>query len=452
MKIVLANPPVIRSKNSNPQNDFKIDRGVVEWLGRKVPGLWTLFRGSGITKGIRYGVRAGSRWPWTASVPVGAVHFPFIMAYTASYLQAHRHEISVRDAVADEIYSYDKFLEILKKENADIIILECSTPTIDIDLWFSRKVSQFTRVALAGPHLVTQAERIAVGNPHISYLLKGEYIRSSLQMVETQKPGIYDPIVVDNLDSIPFPYRDFPASVKYYDPSMQTPRPQLQLYASKGCPFKCVYCVWPRTMYMGVYCARNPKHVSEEIKLSIDAYGYKSIFFDDDTFNIGVDRICKLCDELKHIGLPWTMMGRLDTSPPELFDKMVDSGCVGMRFGVETFDPQVLKNIKKGLQTEKIVQTLEHITRKHPGLMIHLTMMKDLPGQTDQIHEKDMKILHDLGYSTSDRLRNYQLSTCAPFPGTELYNTLVQNGDILEKDNFAGYDGSLETVLSKKKR
>jgi anaerobic magnesium-protoporphyrin IX monomethyl ester cyclase len=201
---------------------------------------------------------------------------------------------------------------------------------------------------------------------------------------------------------------------------------------------------------MGGYSARRPEKVAEEIQLCVDLYGYRSIFFDDDTFNIGTERVSRLCDELRRIGLPWTMMGRLDTSPPDLFDKMVDSGCVGMRFGVETFDSQVLKNINKGLQTDKVVQMLEYITKRHPGLMIHLTMMKDLPGQTDQIHGRDMKILRDLGYSTSDLFRNYQLSACAPFPGTELYDTLIRKGDILETGNFAGYDGNLETVMSKK--
>ncbi len=65
-------------------------------------------------------------------------------------------------------------------------------------------------------------------------------------------------------------------------------------------------------------------------------------FFDDDTFNVGNERISRLCDELKAIGLPWAMMGRLDCSPLWLCkDGEFWSQAVGMRFGIETFDQQV---------------------------------------------------------------------------------------------------------------
>lgn len=194
---------------------------------------------------------------------------------------------------------------------------------------------------------------------------------------------------------------------------------------------------------------KKPKKVYEEIRECVDKYGYKSIFFDDDTFNIGTERISKLCDYLKKIGLPWTMMGRLDTSPDWLFDKMVDSGCVGMRFGVETFNVEVLNKIKKGLERKDFLGTLKRLCNKYPKLMIHLTMMKDLPGQTDEMHQEDLKILEDLGFSPSirkNKYRNYQLASCAPFPGTELYDMIKQK---ISEDlsRYDLYDGSKDTIM-----
>jgi radical SAM superfamily enzyme YgiQ (UPF0313 family) len=253
--------------------------------------------------------------------------------------------------------------------------------------------------------------------------------------------------VVDDLDALPFPFRDYPAATRYYDPTMPTPKPQLQIYASKGCPFRCTYCMWPQTMYHGKTAYRDPKRVAEEIRLCVERYGYRSIFFDDDTFNIGAERIRGLCDELKAIGLPWTMMGRLDCSPLWLYDKMVDCGCVGMRFGIETFDVNVLKNIKKGLQSEALVNVLTHISTKHPGLMIHVTMMKNLPGQTDEIHRQDMKILADLGYSTWNMQRSYQLASCAPFPGTEMYEQFAEKLNLDQLSDYTLYDGGKDTVM-----
>jgi len=128
---------------------------------------------------------------------------------------------------------------------------------------------------------------------------------------------------------------------------------------------------------------------------------------------------------------------------------MVDSGCVGMRFGIETFDAGVLKNIKKRLESEEVEEILAHITRKHPRLMIHLTMMKDLPGQTEEIHRNDMRILRDLGYSPRNIFRSYQLAACAPFPGTEMYKDLVEKAGSDTLDDFSLYDGGRDTVMKR---
>lgn len=454
MKIVFVNAPVIRSKDSSLENNFKIDGFIFKPQYRKIPAAGRLFnllnKTIGLGRGIRYGVRAGSRWPWTMDRPPGGPHYPFFMGYAAAYLRAHGHTVNIIDAVVNEQYSYKKFFDEVKQGFPEIVVVECSTPTIDIDLWVARHISRFADVALAGPHLATEAESMRKEYPYIKYWLNGEYILNSLEMVRDRQEGIYESKVVTDLDSIPFPFRDYKGGYKYYDPTMPTAKPQLQIYASKGCPFKCTFCAWPQTMYKGIVALRKPENVAQEIRNAIDLYGYKSIFFDDDTFNLGTKRISELCDHLKEIGLPWTMMGRLDASPDSLYDKMVDSGCVGMRFGIETFNLEVLERVKKGLERTDFRKTLAYISRKYPRLMIHLTMMKDLPGQTEEIHWNDMKILKDLGYVpnlSSNIYRNFQLSRCAPFPGTEMYNELIEKFGEEKLKDYKLYDGGQKTVM-----
>ncbi|MEF3279765.1 MAG: B12-binding domain-containing radical SAM protein [Elusimicrobiota bacterium] len=454
MKVLFINPPVIRDDNSSPENDFKIKGFVFKSFYRKIPGVYRLFKFLnkyyGLGKGVRYGVRAGSRWPWTMEIPPGALHYPFIMAYAASYLRSKGFEVNILDAVAEEEYDYDKFLDKIKKEAPDIVIAECSTPTIDIDVWFAKKVAKFFKVALAGSHLNEETiKEIQHNAPEIKYFLCGEYILNTYELVKSRKEGVYPSKVVEDLDSIPFPFRDYKSATKYYDPTMPTKRPQLQIYSSKGCPFRCVFCMWPQIMYHGVVSLRRPQKVYEEINECIRKYGFKSIFFDDDTFNIGTERISLLCDYLKKIGLPWTMMGRIDISPDWLFDKMVDSGCVGMRFGVETFNLDVLRRINKGIERIDFKSTLNRISKKYPGLMIHLTMMKDLPGQSEEIHNEDMKILKAMGFSESNIFRSYQIASCAPFPGTRLYEELKSKVDVEILKDYKSYDGSKDTVMKR---
>ncbi|MDR1874833.1 MAG: B12-binding domain-containing radical SAM protein [Synergistaceae bacterium] len=448
MKIVLANPPVVYSNSATPKNDFRFREFVISrklWRLKGFPRFYHFMNHCfGPGKGVRYGVRAGSRWPFTLGAPTEYAPYPFIMGYTAAVLAERGFDVELMDAVACGEVNYRRFLERIRRARPDIVLLECSTPTIVIDLWFAQKVADFAEVALAGPHLVHDAEKTAFENRHIKYFLKGEYILSALRMMEKRTGGIYDSEIVKDLDDIPFAYRNFEESLLYYDPSMPTPRPQLQIYASKGCPFKCTYCLWPHTMYRGNVALRSPDKVAEEIRLCVEKQNYRSIFFDDDTFNLGDDRISALCDHLKRIGLPWTMMGRLDCSPLWLFDKMIDCGCVGMRFGIETFDAEVSRKIKKGLKAEDVKSVLRYLCNTYPRLMLHVTMMKNLPGQTRAIHERDMEILSDMGFSLTNPYRSYQLSSCVPFPGTALYADIVKRYGMEGLSDHKMYDGSQE--------
>ena len=453
MKVLFSNPPYIRSKNSSLENDFAVKGFVRPKLAAKnflldkfFKGLWLL----GVGKGVRYGVRAGSRWPYTLDFPVcNSAPYPFFLGYAAAYLIAHGIEATILDSVVEAEYDYENYLRRVKAENADIVVIETSTPSIDIDLWLARKIADFTEVALCGPHVSIKTDEVRAACPQVKYFLKGEYVLNCLEMAQTRRPGVYEYNLIKDFDEIPFPFRDYNRADKYYDPTMPTPKPQLQIYASRGCPYKCSFCYWPHTMYCGKYSPRSPEKIMMEIDEAVEKYGYRSIFFDDDTFNIGNDRVSRLCDLLKKKGLPWTMMGRLDCSPDWIYDKMVDSGCVGMRFGVETFNIDCLKRISKGIERVKFRETLEQISLKYPKLMIHLTMMRDMPGQTDAIHEQDMKILKDMGYSQnySNIYRNFQLATCAPFPGTKMYNDLIQKYGEAALSCFSKYDGSSETIM-----
>ena len=118
-----------------------------------------------------------------------------------------------------------------------------------------------------------------------------------------------------------------------------------------------------------------------------------------------------------------------------------------MRFGVETFNVEVLGKIGKGIERTDFKDTLRKLSEKFPQLMIHLTMMKDLPGQSKDDHRRDMEELQAMGYSLASKTRNYQLSACAPFPGTRMYEELVakHGADVLS--DLSLYDGGQDTTV-----
>ena len=76
-------------------------------------------------------------------------------------------------------------------------------------------------------------------------------------------------------------------------------------------------------------------------------------------------------------------------------------------------------------------------------------MMRDMPGQTEEIHQQDMEILKEMGYpqKISNIYRNFQLAVCAPFPGTRMYEELITQYGEDALNDFKKYDGSSETIM-----
>ena len=160
-----------------------------------------------------------------------------------------------------------------------------------------------------------------------------------------------------------------------------------------------------------------------------------------------------MCKGLKELGVPWTMMGRIDTSSHEVYDVMVDAGCVGMRFGIESFNQRLLDNAKKNLNATVTYDNISYLLKRFNNMEFHFTTMKNLPGSTPADWENDQKILTDLinqGASNGNRV-HYQNSDCIPFPGTELWEELVGLGHGDKLGDFHNYDGhpSNDAMLAK---
>jgi len=405
---------------------------------------------------IHTGPNAGSRWPWTIKGNHfhGYAPFPFWLGWAAKYVQSHGFEVELYDGVALRHSSLNEVKQRIFDFKPDIIFYDVSTPTYNINnsiaLWAKRTID--CRNVFCGPHMKVYAET-CIQEEHIDNCVIGEYDIPALdicQKLENSKE-IYRFEHLTNIDTLPngenfVPLRPLEYIGNYYEPTMITPRVQLTVQTSRGCPFKCTYCQWPKVINNGQYRARKPEFILDEIrqvKRQLNG-NLGSILFDDDTWNLGKSRIESLCDGLKDIGVPWTMMGRIDTSTPDIYKKMVDSGCVGMRFGIESFNQELSNNVKKKLDTTKAYNNLKYIVTNFSNMEFHFTTMKNLPGEKAGSWERDQEILKELealGRKNNNRV-HWQISDCVPFPGTELWEELVELGHGDKLKDFSLYDGS----------
>ena len=55
--------------------------------------------------------------------------------------------------------------------------------------------------------------------------------------------------VVKEMNEAPHPWFDAKVNWRYFDSNPRGQKfPHLQIWSSRGCPYKCIFCVWPATM------------------------------------------------------------------------------------------------------------------------------------------------------------------------------------------------------------
>ncbi len=382
----------------------------------------------------RWGVRAGSRWPFTGPAGMAYLPFPFLMAGAAAFVKAQGHNVWLADSVATR-ESEASWRDRLREGRFDYIILETSTPSIEVDLAFAREAAAYGKVVLSGPHATVFAREILEANPHVFAVLQGEYEQGAARLLREGRPGIYPLELVEDMDRLPAPLRDS-TIYRYNDRFPNTPEgPCLQVVASRGCPFGCIFCLWPQVMFGGRrYRPRSAGAVLAEIEDCLRRFPrFTSLYFDDDTFNIGKPRMLELCRGLSRLGLPWSAMCRADTSDAETWRAMRDSGCYAVKLGLESGCQTLVDRCRKGLDLEKVRDTVALL--KSLGIFVHVTYTWGLPGETPETIEETKRFHAALAPDS------WQESVCTPFPGTDFYRLYAEVNGGAPRD-WASYDGA----------
>jgi radical SAM superfamily enzyme YgiQ (UPF0313 family) len=404
---------------------------------------------------FKEGVRS-TRWGYTTEAKT-TLYVPFFLAYATSLLEKNGFEVDLVDAVAS---SMDKkeFVKYVRKRNPELLVMEMSTLTSKFDLELAKTIKEEVacKIAFTGPHATVLTEKI-LQHPYVDFVLRGEYEFTLLELAKKLRTPRSDKTIkglafrlgtkvilnksrplIANLDLLPFPARHFLPMEKYNEGFAA--RPNQQMITSRGCPFKCVFCVYPQVFYNHKVRTRSAKNVVDEMEFLIENYEPKEIYFDDDVFTIIPNHVLAVCQEIKkrRLDIAWSCMGHALVSE-RVLKAMVKAGCVGIKFGVETASPLVMKKIKKFLNLEAVK---DFVTKaKKYGLRTHATYMIGLPGDTKETIEQTLKFAVSLGTDS------FQVSIATPYPGTEFYERAKRNGWLVT-DDFGRYDGNKESVIS----
>ncbi len=413
----------------------------------------------------RFFIKAGSRWPWSyvkrRREKNRCCFFPFFLAYTAALLREGGHEVHVIDGVALDMPE-EEFLRKVTKIGPGLIAIETATHSIGHDLSLCKKLKKSmpsTKILLCGAHATVFSAALLTDNEFIDFVALGEYEFTVLKVANLLQEGnsnfrerglgyrkgnevwvAPEKGFIEDVNVLPSPAFDlFPSNetpdLAVYGDGICTYFPAVTLHSSRGCPFRCDFCMWNQIIYgNGRYRTFEPKRVVDEMEHVVRRYNAKEIYFDDDDFCVHRHHVLGICEEIKkrRLNVKWSCMGDAMSVDEEMIKEMANAGCIFMKFGVESGNTTVLRNIGKPLKPEKAVR-VANWCRKH-NIMSHATFSLGLDGESLETMKDTLNLAKKIKFDTA------QVSIATPFPGTKFYQKLLSRGFIgeVEWDTFDG--------------
>lgn len=163
---------------------------------------------------------------------------------------------------------------------------------------------------------------------------------------------------------------------------------------SRGCIRDCSFCTekfnWRR------YRQRRIHDVFDELEQLMLRHDTQRFEFNDDLLNGHVGWLDTFLDTLieRQWGLRWTCFMEPYRLQPHHLEKMAATGCNLVKYGVQHFDPEMLRIIGRGDEVHEVVDTLR-LTADH-GIRVSFDIIPGHPGETEAMHDVNMRVLPEV--------------------------------------------------------
>ena len=235
--------------------------------------------------------------------------------------------------------------------------------------------------------------------------------------------------LIEDLDTLPFVDREL------FDRNdfSEERQAQMQLAASRGCPYNCTYCsnhaiksVYPnKNKYVRFRSADNL--IKEELELKAEYPQIQHYAFEDDILYLDKEWYREFSEKhRKFVGMPFHSNIHPALINDDSLYYLKYAGCTKIQIGLESGNEYIRKNIlNRSMSNEKFIKSVNQA--KKMGFEIFTFNLIGIPD------EKPSDILDTIKLNARIDQDSTQVSILYPFPKTEIYNYAKSRNYISEK-------------------
>ncbi len=203
---------------------------------------------------------------------------------------------------------------------------------------------------------------------------------------------------------------------------------KISIIASRGCPYGCDFC--SVTSYFGrqVRCRPVPQVLAEiQEALALENDRVRLLAFKDDNIAINKEFTHELLENLIPLNVQWLAQSDLRSlDDPELIKIMRKSGCLLLATGIETVHPCHVSRFGKTFEEMEKMREVVSLLHKNNisvwGSYV-IGFDEDTPESIDRMYQQAVYLGIDY----------FTIAILTPFPGSELYEKMLQDNRITNK-------------------
>ena len=404
----------------------------------------------------------------------GIVYMPIGLASTVASVQMHGFEVKVIDSFGEapkkaRIIGKFMYLGINTDEIIDLLPSDVSLICIyanqlinhssisEIIIALKKTYSNIPILMLENTQAVTAYDLRSVADEFlkigVDYVLTGEaekrlpIIMKALKNNESvaKCDGLYGKdfsnpasTVIEDLDSLHMPAWDkFPIKnywgLKHAHGPL-TSKKYLPILTSRGCPYKCKFCVVPATNFLK-WRGRSATNVVDEIEYFQKEFDVNEFHLEDLDPTVNDKRTKEICEEIirRKIIITWKIVAgtKVETMrSEETVALMAKAGCTYISISPESGSPRIMKLMEKPFKVNHAVKLISKMNKVH--IKSQACFVLGYPGETDEDRKMTRVLAKKLTLGGLDEIAIFIIS---PVPGSKIFDEF-KNIPVLSELNF----------------